>query len=180
MDQSAGDSLLDEGSEVVVPRNIRIDIPDGSSASIQAGIAEAVRMTFEDIRDSKWDTILDDLIPELERLHATYFSSQTAPDGSPWKALSPFTVARKGFRRILDDTGSLRASLTGRRKGAIRRVRNRELVFGTSVPYAVFHQKGFRNARTNRGVSARPHVGIGEEGVKRISEKVADAIVKQL
>jgi phage virion morphogenesis protein len=163
-----------------VAKSITIPIANTSPGEIARGIAAAVQITYNDIQSVNWISILSDLVPYLERVHREHFDNQSAPDGTPWEPLSPYTVAKKGFDQVLRESGRLRGSLTRRGAGAVRRVKQRELVYGTRVPYASFHQSGFRNARTNTRVPARPMVGVGPEHVRAIAERVADSIIRQL
>lgn len=59
-----------------------------------------------------------------------------------WPPLSPVTVARKGHSQILVDTGDLRASLVDPARAA--HTTRQQMTWGTSVPYAAFHQEGGR------------------------------------
>jgi phage gpG-like protein len=76
------------------------------------------------------------------------FSSQGTYASGGWAPLAPSTLARKAALgqgdRILVATGELRDSLTRRTGGgnALREVTPSSLVFGTTVPYARFHQQG--------------------------------------
>lgn len=86
---------------------------------------------------------------ELQVLHMQNFRTRGAVDGSVWKPLDPEYAAWKlenyGARGILVADGSLRASLTfDNARGAIRDVRRTGMRFGTSLPYAKFHQTGTR------------------------------------
>lgn len=66
---------------------------------------------------------------------------------APWAALAPSTLKRKVVRKgILRVTDRLFNSLVGPRRTAdsIVEVGKRQLVFGTAVPYARYHQFGTR------------------------------------
>jgi phage gpG-like protein len=157
-----------------------IPINNTSPAEIQRGIAVAVNQIVKDVNRMPWHEFLGDMLKDLEQMHARYFASEMAPSGEPWRSLSPYTIAKKGFDRILHDSGRLYNSLGQRGPGAIRRVRHRELVFGTSVPYAKYHMTGFRNVRSNTQVPARPFLGVTGGDVRELSEKLAEAIVRKL
>jgi phage gpG-like protein len=86
------------------------------------------------------------------------FDSEGAYGGEKWKPLSPLSLKlrqRRGHGRggILHDTGRMWASLTklGLGPDAIRRVTAQSLERGTSVPYAISHQKGFKTRIFGRG-----------------------------
>lgn len=102
-----------------------------------------------------WNSI----IGQLERLEAAQFDSEGARASGGWAPLAPATVAEKARRgldrRILHATGALRASLTRHSDDAIRESHPNEMRFGTTVPYAVFHQRG-------RGVPQRRSVELTE------------------
>lgn len=161
-------------------RSITVDIYNTSPAEIQRGIGVAVRELTKEINRLPWHEFLGDMFKDLEEIHARYFAAETAPSGEPWRALSPYTIAKKGFDRILHESGALYNSLGQRGQGAIRNVRHRELVFGTSVPYARYHMSGFQNTRTNTRVAARPFLGVTGEDVRGLSEKLAEAIIRKL
>lgn len=66
-----------------------------------------------------------------------------------WKPVKRASIRRRkrnigGDRAILRDTDTLRRSVVGPRggKGQINRVTGSEVVRGTEVPYALFHQEG--------------------------------------
>lgn len=96
-------------------------------------------------------------------------------EGRPvkWKRLSPATIAARrkgpgpGMPRILQDTGTLRASVTavrGKGKGAgkgIWKLSKAQLIIGTRVEYAAKHQLG-------KGVPKRPFLLFQREDVKKI------------
>lgn len=90
------------------------------------------------------------------REEADYFTTNRAPDGTPWKALSPVTESRrrKGKKsgrsnQILRDSGRLRLSVTpgsggfaSGATGAVRFAGPRGFMFGSSLNYATTHQFG--------------------------------------
>ena len=65
-------------------------------------------------------------------------------------------------------------SLAGPSADAIRETTHRGLIFGTSTPYAMFHQKGTSN------IPQREHVGINEEILDKIVEAVAAQAVEAM
>jgi len=163
-----------------VPKSIVVDIYNTSPQEISRGIAVAVHELRKEVTRMPWQEFLGDMFKDLEAIHARHFASEASPSGEPWKALSPYTIAKKGFDRILHETGALYNSLGQRGAGAIRKVRHRELEFGTSVPYAKYHQAGFQNTRSNTRVAARPFLGVTGEDVRGLSEKLAEAIIRKL
>lgn len=90
-----------------------------------------------------WDAIMH----QLGVLEREQFDSQGARASGGWAPLAPSTVADKARRgldpRILHATGKLRASLTEPAgPDAIRESLPNAMRYGTSVPYARFHQQG--------------------------------------
>lgn len=161
-------------------RSIVVQIHNTSQREIARGIAVAVHELRKEVNRMPWSNFLGEMFKDLEAMHARYFASESSPGGAPWQALSPYTIAKKGFDRILHESGALFNSLGQRGPGAIRNVRHRELVFGTSVPYAKYHMTGFRNIRTNTRVTARPFLGVTGGDVRELSERLAEAIIKKL
>jgi len=127
------------------------------------------------------------------------FNQNFKQEGRPkkWKPLSPSTVAnrRKGSKRILQDTGQLRASCAVESApGNITRFRKNSLVMGTNLKTAKWHQdgtdpytitprhskylrfatsSGWRFARQvhHPGLPARPFIMIHDEDEKQMIEE---------
>lgn len=141
---------------------------------------EAMAEAVEDSYESR----MDELVPLIQECESKAFNEQREPGGMPWAPLAPATIARKGARSgiigqhstILVDTGRLFESLTLAlgTSDTIWTTGDDFLVFGTSVPYAIFHETG-----TSR-MPARPHVGLNEETVDKIGDKVAEFVVDKL
>lgn len=136
--------------------DIELNTPEAIPNAIQGVVNDVIR----EISSLDYTRILSAEMATIEKHHAGYFSRQRDPSGHPWAPLRPSTVAKKGHNKILVDHGRLMASLTGAGPGAIRLVRNQELIFGTSVPYAKFHMTGWtiRSGRVPRSGSQRPSV----------------------
>lgn len=110
----------------------------------------------------------EEVMQHLEELEDVQFSTEGALLSGGWAPLRPSTLARKSMagHSILTETGALRASLAGEDDAdAIRRVTSEGLDFGTSVPYAGFHQRGTRR------MVARPLLELPEH-VKRDVVKI--------
>lgn len=122
--------------------------------------------------------VLEDELGVLERLHEDYFFDAKSPGGESWPALAPSTVAAKGHARILIDTGRLLQSLTQRGPDAVRNVTGGngsfDLVFGTAVPYSVFHDE----ATGNR--PARQHVGWNDQTLDEVTFHVLDGALETM
>lgn len=117
---------------------------------------------------------LRDVIPDLEKDEQGQFAGEMSANGTKWPPLSDTTIAIKGHDTILVDTGRLKSSLVGQTPDSIRETSHRGLLFGTSVPYSIFHDKPTANR------PQRQHVGIGEQTVETIVNKIADATVNAL
>lgn len=91
-------------------------------------------------------------VTSLRKIESKQFATQGKFASGGWAPLSPYTVAEKARKgldpRILHATGRLAASLTGG-SGKIEVVSPHQMVFGTSVFYARFHQTGARSVRTS-------------------------------
>lgn len=130
-----------------------------------------------DFGDLPYGAMLKDELGELEQLHAGFFASSTGPDGAKWPPLAPSTVKRKGHSTILVETSALQASLTQPNAGVrtvVDEPAGTTLAFGTDVPYSVFHDadSGSRPARR--------HVGVDDQFVTKMANRIADAVVKGL
>jgi phage virion morphogenesis protein len=105
------------------------------------------------------------------------FSAETTPDGQGWLALKPGTVANRealgypGAHPILRRTGTLEKSI------AIFAA-PRSVTVGSALPYAGFHQTGYRNG--SKGVPARPLVGLASQGLEGATRVLMAHINKAL
>lgn len=82
---------------------------------------------------------------DMMRVEKAIFSSQGRRGGGSWKGLSDDTARRKDSNIILEDTGTLRRSVT--ELGAqyqILRISNLGVEFGTDRPWSFVHQFGSR------------------------------------
>lgn len=68
---------------------------------------------------------------------------------------------------ILVDTGTLRASVTGKGEGYIRRLGPTRLVMGTNIKYAATHQYG----SPKKNIPARPFLLFQPEDIQRIRQR---------
>lgn len=124
--------------------------------------------------DADYEGLLGLFLLEMEEHHAQWFAGQHAPGGSSWPALAPATVKRKGHSTILVDTGRLKQSFQGG-SDAFRKIigegLNHGLSYGTMVPYSIYHQDGMGH------LPQREHVGINNEILSDMTERVADRTV---
>jgi phage gpG-like protein len=119
-------------------------------------------------------------------LHRSYFARQAGPSGAAWPKNAPITIKRKGHSRILRGIPSnnfrLSKSLTERTttttgdaiRNAIQTDTAAYMTFGTSVEYSEIHDRG-----TGR-IPIRQHVGLNEEHINGMVDRLADEITKQL
>jgi phage virion morphogenesis protein len=93
------------------------------------------------------------------------FSRQTAPDGSPWAALSPGYQAhkKKNANLILTLNGYLRGTLNYQADKASLRV-------GTPLIYGATHQFG----RPEKNLPARPFLGLSADDETMILDALND------
>lgn len=84
------------------------------------------------------------------------FGTKVSPDGAPWAPWVGRGSNRRG-RGLLVETGRLRGSITNIVSG-------NQVIVGTNVFYARFHQGG-----TSKMV-ARPFVGANEENIAEIGQ----------
>jgi phage gpG-like protein len=122
-----------------------------------------------------YQPILEGIQNDIAAGEASAFSAQSTPGGDAWAALAPSTVKRKGNSRILFETGTLMASLVNvGGPGNIHGSDRRGLIFGTDVDYSVFHETGTTT------MPQRVNVGISEETLRTLVDKIADATVVAL
>lgn len=109
--------------------------------------------------------LLADIGEYLLRTHMQRFKTQTAPDGTPWRALSPAykKSKKKNKDRILFLDGYLANTLR-------YQIDNDELRLGTNRPYGAIHQFGGEiniAARTRTLFFKRKGNGVGNRFVKK-------------
>jgi len=118
----------------------------------------------------------DVLAPFVQR----QFDSQGVEGGTKWADLAPSTIKGRPAGPLLLLTGRLLRSFTEPGGGHVEDVQPRKLVWGSQVPYAVFHQtgalKGFQRADgvpsgrgTGRGMPMRPILALTEPLRQRIT-----------
>ena len=139
--------------------------------------------TFQEIENAfkaaDYEPVLRKFLGVLEEAHREYFARQAGPSGADWPDLAPATIVRKGHSRILFETGKLSGSLGGRSSGAVRETTHRGAIFGTSVPYSIFHQQA-RGFLFGGNLPQREHVGMTEQTLDVLLQAVADQTVEFL
>lgn len=119
--------------------------------------------------DMDWRPWLANSMRGIEAEHEVMFAEQRDPAFDDWVPLAPSTVRRKGNSTILVETGALKASLTKPGAGIREMFQEGEnigLVFGTDVPYSIYHIRG------GPRLPIRDHVGLP---LTRFEQFVGDA-----
>lgn len=146
----------------------------------QADLDDLFAGVVDDFTSARFLPFLERGMEAVAEWHGVLFAGQHAPSGDPWAPLAPATVKRKGHSTILVDTGRLRGSLRDQTHAdGIRETFDEwpgqaGFIFGTEVPYSVFHLEGTARA------PARPHVGIEERTLDRLAELAADHALAEL
>lgn len=146
---------------------------------------------------SKYWPQVADVFYEIEK---EQFATEGSRGGTPWAALSPAYAAwkqrwidRETFdarNRILSLTGALRRSLTSRDLvtesrsfpgefsggGGIYIPEPESLTLGSSVPYALAHQRG--NPATN--LPARPPIALKAEDARRMRKAFKEQVKEEV
>lgn len=140
----------------------------------------------EDINATDYQDWMGSELVRMADLHRSFFQRETGPDGARWKPNTPATIKAKGHGRVLrghpDNTYRMSRSLTDRTTrttgDAIREMAQTDtaayMSFGTSVEYSARHDVG--GAR----LPIRRHVGLTDEHVNDMVERLGDEIIKQL
>ena len=104
-----------------------------------------------------------------------HFVQATAPDGTPWLPLKRTSKRRGGSRaKPLRDTGLLMMSVTANGQGHVEEITARQLVFGSNLDRAGWHNFGTRT------IPARPFLGFSPKLVAQIDRAAADYAAKAL
>jgi phage gpG-like protein len=121
--------------------------------------------------------IWPNVIAEFYAIETEQFETEGGAGGQRWTPLSPLYSEYKERvfpgQPILQAEGDLRASLTDpEAAGAILQPREDELVIGTSVPYALAHQRGTRH------MPRRPPINFSEVQRRRIQKAIQAGLVR--
>ena len=127
------------------------------------------------VADTDYREVLGEFQHVIAGVEAEAFEKESEPGGTPWAPLAESTIRRKGHDRILFETGDLMASFVAvGGPGNISEVSDHGSLFGTSVPYAIFHDQG-----TSR-MPARPPVGINDAAVDRLVDMVTERTIQAI
>jgi phage gpG-like protein len=128
-----------------------------------------------DFQDSLADntSALAAVADDLREMIGEQFSTEGAAGGTPWSPLATSTLRKsRGLRSgILDLTGALKGSLTDPgAPGHVETTDGQQLLFGSELPYANFHQVGTRR------MTARPIIVLTPDRITRWVEIVSGQI----
>ncbi len=105
------------------------------------------------------------------------FSGGHTPDGTVWAPLQRARTRnrRKGDRGLpLRDTGLLMASTAAQGRGHVEEITRQELLFGSNLEYAGFHQFGTRH------IPARQFLGFNEKLLRTVDAILGEFVEKKL
>lgn len=147
----------------------------GASLDIQLtiGNAEEVQAAFRKLQNA-----IQDLTPAFRdigeaMLNSTRerFTSQTAPDGTPWAALSP------GYKQRKKKNADKILTLHGRLRGTLNyRAGPQEVRIGTPLIYGATHQFG----RPEKNIPARPFLGLSQSDEAELLDILNDHLSRAL
>ncbi len=143
-----------------------------------------------DMAEIDIDLMVDQIAAVLLSRTRQRFRDQVDPDGSPWTPSAAAALRASGVATGTDRSpGGFLGGFTLFESGALF---NSIQLFnpgtpgvrsiGTDVNYGLFHQLGFRNARTGRQEPARPFLGFGAEDVQVaaiIGQRIVEDAIKQ-
>ena len=147
----------------------------GASLDINLTIANAaeVKAAVESLQARLADLtpVFQDIGEAMLNRTRERFNSQTAPDGSPWAALSPGYAQRKKSNKdkILTLFGNLRGLLN-------YRAGPREVRIGTPLIYGATHQFG----NPNLNIPARPFLGLSQSDEQELLDILNDHLSRAL
>jgi phage gpG-like protein len=130
----------------------------------------------ESAADADYTEALDDAIEILQGFERRLYLEQRDAGGRAWAPLAMSTILRKEHGAILVDSGRMYESLTTPNGTAdtIWETGDTWLRFGTSVPYAHWHQTGTRR------MPARPHVGCDQPTADTIARVLGNAVAEHI
>ena len=145
----------------------------GASLDIQLQISNAdeVKAAFLKLQGTLHDLtpVFQDIGEAMLNVTRERFNTQTAPDGTPWKPLSPAyaLVKKQNVAQILTLSGRLRGTLT-------YQAGPKEVRIGTPLVYGATHQFG-RGA-----IPARPFLGLSQSDEQELLDILNDHLSRAL
>ena len=115
-----------------------------------------------------FEMVADDV---LEPYVKQAFTSEGASEGTPWQDLAPSTVARRGSAHpILRVSGLLMESFEKQGREHHEEIGPRKLVWGSDVPYALFHEFGTQGKVKFRAAGATKVVAATTRAARQYAE----------
>lgn len=141
--------------------------------------SDALERTLENFQSSLADNspALAVVADDLREMIAEQFATEGAAGGTPWAPLAASTLKKKRETRrgILNVTGALLASLTeAGSPGHVEKVDGRQLLLGSALPYATFHQTGTRR------MPARPIIALSGDRAEGRLAILGGAVVQKV
>ena len=138
---------------------------------LQISIADEVKAAFLKLQGTLQDLtpVFRDIGESMLNVTRERFNTQTAPDGTPWKPLSPAyaLVKKQNVAQILTLYGRLRGTLT-------YQAGPKEVRIGTPLVYGATHQFG-RGA-----IPARPFLGLSQSDEQELLDILNDHLSRAL
>lgn len=151
--------------------------------------SEYILRIIDDLSHIDFSEVMQSELEDLEAVHQSYFDAQAGPRGEGWEPWFWRPTWAPSDHPTLEITGHLRQSLT---IGGIENFsffdRN-SLEFGTTVDYAGIHNfggevtftedmvgrdgSGFKRRGSSVQIPQREHVGMSEEYVSGVVERIA-------
>jgi phage gpG-like protein len=133
--------------------------------------SEAVLRALDNYQESLEDNsdALAAVAGDLRQMVADQFATEGTAGGTPWAPLAPSTLRKSRRTRsgILNLTGALLGSLTDPgASGHVEETDGSQLLFGSALAYAGFHQTGTRR------MPARPIIVLSDDSTARWLEIV--------
>jgi phage virion morphogenesis protein len=141
----------------------------GASLDIELSIANfaEVEAAFRELQDKLTDLtpFFQDIGEALLNSTRERFRTQTAPDGTPWAALTT------GYRTRKKKNQNLILTLNGYLRGTLNvRAGPKEVRIGTPLIYGATHQFG----RPEKNIPARPFLGLSTDDETMILDALND------
>jgi phage gpG-like protein len=117
-----------------------------------------------------------------EVLEPTVMEQFATSGHGEWAELAPSTIRYKGHARILSDTGRLESSFQRGGGEHVEEIGRTTLVWGSRVPYGIFHQTGTgsgfgrRQKGPGRGMPQRKILELSETAKRRMRSLIVQHV----
>lgn len=125
--------------------------------------------------------VFEVIVDKIMQRNRRGFESRGATTGKYWAPLRNNTIASKRAHSFLHPDSPLRATDDLMRSlsepgapGQILEINDSDFTFGTTIPYADFHQTGFTHHKTGRHVPARPPMTIAKKHMQEYIKDIRD------